>query len=323
MEAGMTGLNSFVRTLTGPKCLRSALRRKTGVVHRLMGALNSPTQMQVSIPAGVFGGDIFGVMSEQLREALIVPPPAKTTVTNRDRKKSLSPLRDEASISSENPFPLAVQKQRSTFTCDSFAPAATNVLTELSLGQTTTSRNSLTSSLESHTSRAHSIKDNLREDVVESRINAPEFSKSTNHAPATKHASNTATLTSSLNRYWQSLREQRNPARANQPIASTESTNNTRDLGSVDFEQQATARAWPNFIARDGSKRTGSTNDDAYRADQQSLRSARFDSFADPRHDFNLRTNPANNQPPHYDDLSERLAEILHEQALQHGIDVT
>src|SRR5688572_24730056 len=90
----MTGLNSVVSTLTGPRRLRLALKRKTEPVRALIAALDGPGELQVRIPASVFGEDIFGVMSQQLREALAFSPPAQAPASKPHRRRTL--------LSSEN-----------------------------------------------------------------------------------------------------------------------------------------------------------------------------------------------------------------------------
>ena len=98
----MTPLTNLLGTLTGPRRLRSALRRKTTPIHSLLVALEGPTELRATIPAAVFGGDIFGVMSSQLREALIVPPPQHTTVSIPRRKHTLPLLENSLAKHSEN-----------------------------------------------------------------------------------------------------------------------------------------------------------------------------------------------------------------------------
>src|SRR5215212_1207278 len=92
----MTGLNSVVRTLTGPRCLRLVLKQKTEPVRALIAALDGPGELQVRIPASVFGGDIFGVMSQQLRDALVFAPPAEAPASKPHRRPTL--------LSAENPL---------------------------------------------------------------------------------------------------------------------------------------------------------------------------------------------------------------------------
>src|SRR5262245_42663019 len=103
------GLNSVVRVLTGPRRLRSALRQKTVAIGALLEALDGPGELRATIPAAVFGGDIFGVMSTQLRDSLIVPPPSTTTAPIAHRKHTLPLLENSFAKHSQNSSPLATR----------------------------------------------------------------------------------------------------------------------------------------------------------------------------------------------------------------------
>jgi hypothetical protein len=325
----MTGVNTVVRSLTGPRRLRSALRQKTAPLTRLLVALDGPCELRATIPAAVFGGDIFGVISEQLRAALIVPPTTAPVISRPHRKHSLPSV--------ENSFAKHPQ--------DFFSPLAARITPSklLALTPTTSFRDSERSSLEPQTSGAFSIKEDLTEhqppagslvpalarlhqssDVAQQQSIEFAMSGAASPASTSKLAPTAQALVNSLNRYWQNSRETNRSARANESMAVNEQPALSRITTASDVVQPGSS-VWPNAIRPDAFKSTASVNERAPFKETtnsvagRALRSERPTSGPDPDFDF----HPANNHAPLYDDLGDRLAQILHEQALQHGIDVT
>lgn len=321
-HGAMAGLNGVVRTLTGPIRLRSALRRKTAPITRLLVALDAPCELRATIPAAVFGGDIFGVMSRQLRESLIVQPATAPTISRPHRQHSLPLLENPFAKHSEDVFPpLADRVKPST------PPSHT---TKSSLVRATAFRNSEMLSSEPAGSGAYSSSENqhpLR--VLAGALETPALSRLQTIPIETswkaRTAPTTTALVTSLNRYWQQSREMNNTARAKEQLAASERPNVSRNPTTQEVEPP-NASVWPRSLAPDAftsrtfvSERRAPFNETTSSAPGRPLSSAPPSSFAEPEFKF----HPAPNGASHYDDLGDRLAQILHEQALQHGIDVT
>ena len=307
----MSGLNSVVLTLTGPRRLRSALKNKTEPVRALLAALAGPGELQVRIPASVFGGDIFGVMSEQLREALVFAPPAEVPVSKSHRRRTL--------LSSDNPL--------SQYSKNSFPPLAYGVNQSTLLSEpvdnASTARKIETLSVQPSAGAVSWLETQASSEPHIAAGEAPAISgKQTNQLLSRSIASSTRrgapgepALVSSLKRYWNSIREIRE-IRDSQS-QTTEATFRTAAHGP-EPEQPAVPRAWPSLAGRDVSAKLKSLSNSPPQSTRQNSR-------PDPQvqNVFNISVNHANQPTPTYDDLGERIAEILHEQALQHGIDVT
>lgn len=324
----MSALDILLDTLSGPRRLRSALRQKTVVISRLLGALEGPTQLRATIPAAVFGGDIFNVISEQLRDALIVPP-ATASVMSRPHRKQVLPLSENpAAKHPKNPSPLANRLKPSTIPGETFA-----------VSKKASFPNTERSSLEPQASGADPIPENLTQGHAR-RAHALETSAVSQAAvlqrqtieaatsmailePAARLAPTESTLVNSLNRYWQHSRKANHNAGGNERVG-IEQPKVLRSRTVPEVEQPG-ATAWPNSITPDALKnrvpsdRSALLNRTTDSAAARSLRSAPLKSSTDP--DFNF--HQANYHAPTHDDLGDRLAQILHEQALQHGIDVT
>lgn len=316
--SAITGVNAVVRTLTGPRRLRSALRRKTVAISALLEALDGPGELRVTIPAAVFGGDIFGVMSTQLRDSLIVPPPSNTSAPIPDRKHTLPLLENSFAKHSKNSSPLASRSAQSTLPSESLATA-----------QTRSFLNSERSSSEPQATGAFSISENQ----ARARVLAPTLETSvvtrlqtieTATSPTARLASTArpapaaSALESSVNRYWQAIREGRDAGRSHsQPLA--ESPANSASFPVADAEQHRAQREWPTSTGVDASPKLRSFTD----VSQPSKSRFTLAPERQPQNDFNIEVNHPNHHSSNFDDLGDRLAQILHEQALQHGIDVT
>jgi len=121
-----TAISGFLLKGTGPAQLRTDLRRKTKVVRTYLAALAAIGMVPAKIPEGILGGDIFGVMSEPLRELLQV---SKEPENNRETiRKARSRFTDGAEISGENrigEFPASselAEEGRSRFNPSQFMP---------------------------------------------------------------------------------------------------------------------------------------------------------------------------------------------------------
>jgi hypothetical protein len=314
-------LNSVVSVLTGPRRLRSALRQKTASINRLLDGLSGPTELCVQIPAAVFGGDIFGVMSTQLREALIVPPQAPVSQATAARRRLSNSSADFAFQNHQNPSPLIVDRatrstQRASFASEltsrssipqSEPPLEQRPVNQFSRPETGISRKGIGARL-----------------FDESSVRSVKPSIVSTRSSTTKPLTLTPTLVSSLNRYWQTVRESRNATHL-MPQSQTESRADAASRPDTsrpvtDAEQQTASRAWPNLVGRDVSEKLRSFSDP-----NRSLKPTRLSSNPDRQiqNVFNIEVNHANQLASNYSDLGERIAEILHEQALQHGIDIT
>jgi hypothetical protein len=292
-------------------------------INRLLDALDGPGEVRATIPAAVFGGDIFGVMSSQLREALVVPPATSSVISQPRRKQSLFSNTNSSAKHPQNDFPaLAARLTPST-------PFAST--------PTTLHRNSERSSLESPAFGAYSITENLIEqqplahalvpsatrfdelsDVVQQQPIDSTTSPAARLAQTARLAPAAPALVNSLNRYWQAVREARD-TRDSRSQPETEFPANAVSFPGEDSEQRIAPRAWPTSVGRDVSQKLRSFVDVNVPLKSR-LSSAPQGQIQNP---FNIEVNQASHQSPTFDDFGDRLAQVLHEQALQHGIDVT
>ncbi|HEY2963435.1 MAG TPA: hypothetical protein VGJ37_13515 [Pyrinomonadaceae bacterium] len=315
-RADLIGLDNVTRALTGPRCLRSSLRRETAALRSLMVALDGPTELQVRIPVSVFGGDIFGVMSQQLREALVVPLPPAPFALNRQRKHAPIFASNPLAEHPLNPFtPFVDRPRRSTSSSEPVGGVSSETLTLRPAPQT--AKQGVTFSPVPQLSCAHSS----YHAVETPSISAKEVSHLM--APSrTRYSQATPALVSSLKRYWESVCESRqnNHAPQTAPVSS-ESFKRAADSSLPDSEHRLTSRAWPALVGLDVAEKLRSFGDLTH----VPLKTSRIEPSTDRQiqNIFNIEVKNETSSTRGFDDLAENIAEILHEQALQHGIDVT
>ena len=328
-SSAMSGLNSVLSSVTGPRRLRSVLRRTTAPIHCLLESLDGPTELRVSIPASVFGGDIFGVMSQHLREALICPPSQETTTASSARRNRV--LRSADKPVSTNPvftnpsdfFPsLAHTSKHSTLRAEPNKPGSSNVLP-------------LQQKADAQTFGAFSepgVEGNSREfrwaeTSVAGASAAGDFTAIGNGKSTDKHITPPApALISSLGRYWESMSKRRETDQAQQPnhadvSASPESLARPAKFAVSGSDQRTAPPAWSTFGASDVAEKLRAFSAGSH----ASPKPARLNTTHDRQvqNVFNIEVKNANQYSPDYDDLGDRIAQILQEQALQHGIDIT
>jgi hypothetical protein len=324
----MTGLNSFVLTMTGPKRMRSALRQRTAAIQALIDALDSPAELRMTIPAAVFGGDIFALMSQQMREGLAFAPPQDPTVWKPHRQRTLRSVEGAGDQHARNSFSVLSQWLKQPMRPDDLRHE------DLTRGSTPeTSDESIaprqatsgSSSQGPQASRLHGGAENLLRSRAGETPAVPGKSTtgSASASSVQRQAAAEPALLNSLKRYWESIRERRDSNHARQPTALGESLSNALDVPLAVFEKSAaSSRAWPEFIGRDLSDKPRSFDGGP---PNLAAKAARMGSSPDHQiqNVFNIEVNNANHAASNYDDLGERIAQILHEQAMQHGIDVT
>jgi hypothetical protein len=309
----VTGLNSVVRAMTGPRRLRLALKQKTAPVRTFIEALEGPSELRARIPVSVFGGDIFGVMSQQLREALVFAPPAATSVSKPHRRRALLSSDNPLSQYSKNSLPpLAHGVNQSTLLSEPVDNASTaRKIEPLTLEPSVR----VLSLPETQVSPVEHSAASFFRAAETAAISGKQANQLTTLSKQRRGTPGESALVSSLKRYWNSIREIRG---SNQTTLLTESLSQKSVVHVPEPEQPAAPRAWPSLAGRDVSAKLKSLSNSPLQATRQNSR-------PDPQvqNVFNISVNHANQPAQNYDDLGERIAEILHEQALQHGIDVT
>jgi hypothetical protein len=320
----VANFNGFLRSMTGPARLRAALRKARLPLFTLLTALNSSASVRKSLPASVLGGDIFGLMSKRLRELLEVTTQSETVVSRS--RTSRHPLIDD----------FTHRESAKTLLTVRYSPA----------GRLVSSANSDQEQLD-HLRRilAESASPGLPaagdQLFAPSREGAPESIFSLISTPAdgnVRLVSEPADLLArykqngnaelpllerKLQQYWKLSQPgrtgYRNPGESSPAggISQTSVAGFSEPLGLT-----PASRPWAELVGREISRKARAASNQIH-SEASSSMSHRSTGNVEIQNVFNIEVRSGSNGANGFDDLSERITEILNEQALQHGIDVT
>jgi hypothetical protein len=316
--------NGFLQRMTGPVRLRSQLRHATFPLFTLLTSINSfPSSVSVKLSATLLGGDIFGLMSKQLRELLEVAPPVETVVNNRSRgiRQSWKPdlNRPDSTVTSllapEQSIHKPVGPNFHEGLFESFESRA-RVASALSSSEPTRESSAMPV-IDRQSKSVFPLLSTTKSEGFQF-ISEPLESRA-RHRQNGNHGS--PLLEKKLRQYWELAQEDRNrqltsdqsnPAAAVSPV----------DHVPVPSALMSTSRAWPDFVGRETSRKAqvASSQLAGHSAKNMSQRSS---EKVEIQNVFNIEVKNEPSSSRGFDDLADKIAEILNEQALQHGIDVT
>lgn len=312
----MTGLHAVMNCFTGPRRLRSVLRQSTAPMHQLLKSLDGPTELRASIPATVFGGDIFDVMSQHLRAALMCPPPQRTSAPRSARRKHVLQSTGQSGFAKagfQNPldvFPLLDSRlMRSTLSestsTSAFSPVMLDPMPALRRLDDSSGERVMV-----HPRGNTNLTEVKKKNEILQQPQIHQDTRTLAVAPA---------LVNSLQRYWELMPEKRE-THTLQP-SHAEVLTGAAGFPITEPEQRTASRSWPTFTGNDVAEKLRAFGTGSH----SSLKPTRSNTTPDHQvqNVFNIEVRNGNQNAPTYDDLGERIAAILHEQALQHGIDVT
>ncbi len=316
-------MNSSLLNGTGPARFRSQLRHATRPLSTLLTSINSSSAtVKVKLPATIFGGDIFSVMSRQLKELLEVAPAGEPVFVNRPRPTrqiSIPDITRDVPRAGVTDLVTSINKPHSfPEQLESFAGrrefASTPAVPE-------TARGSFSSSVAGD-SQSRSSFPSLTNNAGEGFQFGSE--------PGGPHArrkqngnGESALLEKQLRQYWQLAQEERNhqpgfyQANAAEVSSQPEVPVVTESSGDA-----FNSRSWHGSLGREISRkaRLASAQLPGHTANNMSQRST---EKVEIQNVFNIEVKNQTDSTRGFDDLADRIAEILNEQALQHGIDVT
>ena len=280
-----TPLASFKAKATGPARLRTALRRRVEPLGALLRALDAPRAVRAEVSRGVLGGDIFSVMSARLQGLLqqTGPPEAPPPDFTRRAQADAPRLTRNGADHTDASTPPGVTKP---------APPARRA-------------------------EAKTF-DHARSQFPTPAGEAPK--------PQRAGRATDSALVLRLREYWQSGERAQPPDRVSQtPAASaTEGAQGARTLPGV-TGAAAPPRRWPEVtgqqLARKLNAAAGAPN--SFKRVQQTLHTDSPERV-EIQNIFNVEVRADGARGAGFPaDLSESIADILREQAIQHGIDLT
>lgn len=320
------GIASFLAKGTGPRELRSALRLKTKRLGALLQALDTVKTVRAELPHNVLGGDLLELLSNRMRELLQNEEEARTAVAavlvRRSRftdrtafvrpPKSAFPLNSEPGRSSagglaawkpvlqeRDPFPALPASQSIVLAAAPFAPPQQQDISQ------------------ADRQPVRAASDNNRnwfpldKGQVMTRKRSGEMVRSL--------------LAAKLQEYWELGWPQETSKKDSNQISGAGAKSETSTAPQSPWHLAAQApRSWPEITAQQVGRRIQSLAAGASSGHAlQTINSSSPDKV-EIQNIFNIEVKTEGGRGPGFaDDLSERIANILREQALQHGIDIT
>lgn len=320
-----TGIDALLAAASGPKRLRQELQQKTESIAGLSRLLAAPETLQSSIPSGLLGGELLALLSNRLQKALLFAAEGSPQ-TSPQPGTHIADLPPEAAPSAAG--------ERRTFL--PLAPTAAAAFTQVP-GASQSAGSPKEPLAQPGATRARkrpwetAIQSSARPGPDPGPAHpAPEHRNRPILAPqpqprAAGRLRSETPLARQLRRYWQrSEPETTSPLPADLPGAEAR-----RQSGSSwphPALNPAPARTWPDLVGQATARKVNELQRHAYGAGEQSQQAvhAGAPENVEIRNVFNIAL-------PGSDDgylqastqLAESIADILREQALQHGIDLT
>jgi hypothetical protein len=321
----LSGIQRFLANGTGPLEFRSALRRKTSGIREFERPIEMIKTLQARIPLNVSGGEIVELMSRRLRQLLHTETPEKSLSLRKDRSNPvLSRIGNDNSKGKDFPNQPAFVKEAAA-RYFSGGPTSGN-RTDLSWITDSNDESTKTGAWPSlpPESRVKALTKTITSEILPERFPLGE----PDSLPA---RSGSAPLESSvfvrkLQQYAQSVRVERDapePDSRNRPVPGLiekkppvlpASSREERSAGSwYEMPGQEVAERLRAFTMGNGNLPLSTTREFS----SGSSEPVRVQNV------FHIEVQGQGTGDPSFGDLPTRVADILREQAVQHGIDLT
>jgi hypothetical protein len=351
-------IHQFLAAATGPSKLRSDLRRRTQSVRGFFNALDGVTTVGEEVPPSILGGDIHALMSHRLQQQLLnLAQPDREQEIVRTRRSQLleagfnldpnskpfsSPAMDTGSSYSPPTSPSRLRREVPQFSAATPSKTAA-AAEEFNLMPPAVGK--------AHLAPPQSTSAPLPIDAVllktlQQSITVPQLAQGLNQevskrqsvssertgmSPRTRSLGQSAEslLIKKLQTYWQ-LSQQEATLKQSAVDAANEGIDTLTKMPPFlsSTPNLTSSQAWPEITGQRasqilGSLVTGQPLSGTAKTVKQTIRTDLPDKV-EIRNIFNVEVK---SQTEHGDrsipDLSEKIADILREQAVQHGIDIT
>ncbi|MCI0486808.1 MAG: hypothetical protein L0229_09430 [Blastocatellia bacterium] len=319
-------VRSFIDKGTGPRLMQSVLRANSRRLGALLQAIGAVDCMRAKVPLSLWGGDIFGVMSKQLRswlegaepprpEAYSVPAgrslfgEAKGPVDSKQSRFSSSSSVEKAKAKGFAP-PVSANDSRSPFLSpDDSRAEARDPFSALS-PENAAFRSQWPEAFENVTSRS----------------SFSETSETKERKPNGKPVE--SLLDKKLRQYWEASESKQVSERDSVRNKDAEANIQTTAAPFSAERFKPPGQSWPEITARQAAQKLRSPGSNQISSDysaraQQTINSGSPDKV-EIQNVFNIEVKTERGGGAgSTEELSEKIADILREQAIRHGIDVT
>lgn len=317
---------SFLRKGTGPKELRSTLRLKIGSIGALLQALSTLKSMRAEVPRSVLGGDLLGLLSDRMRALLQNEEQSPVTADVMPVRRSRFSGQNDFVRQPESPFSLSAEREKGE--ANRFA-----TLTSLPQGHGSIpalpASHSIVSSAEPFTPPQfqETSRSELQSAPMVPGLNHNPLSSSEVEVTVRRQSREAARslLAKKLQEYWELSKPQQPSEKASSQTTSTEAKSKTPATTHPPWHPTTQApRSWPELTAQQVAQRIRSLGASTSSSRVLQTVNSNPPEKVEIQNVFNIEVKAgAERGTGSADDLSERIADILGEQALQHGIDIT
>jgi len=319
-----TMVSKFMTRATGPTRFSTKLRISTEPVHNFFSSLGALNGLKEEVPESVLGGDIFSLLSQSLQQMLLQPEPSE---------QEKYPVRPPKAGFSVGPDHFDV-KETSKYLLKSSSPKESNF--NFSPPLTSSESEKIPFSFTGSESR-----DGKKEPFNEPHT--PEFSKSPSVLePVGQHANRpsfaagdssnevvkerkervNSIFVEKLREYWMLSEQGQRVERESSQRTDVEKEKGGNALPHTLPNRPLASRSWPQMTGGKVAQKLGaffSGDIDASKGVGQTFHPGASEKI-EIQNTFHIEVKSEGDRTT---DLSEKIADILREQALQHGIDIT
>lgn len=327
----VNGITKLFAKATGPGNMRKTLRKKTKSLRMLLKEFQVLDAVKTEIPKSVFGGDIFAMLSGRLQQLLQYPEqPEQTGETAREKRSVSAPVSNTSMNSKKEQIPLnKLETKRASKEFDpgkaAFRKMGNYFLPFGASNMTSETEPYALMPLKKDV-RSTQVPEMMGQYVSKSSKSWEDDFSTGNHQMREKEM---FLFVKKLREYWQLNQQEQSSTQSSRPVGSgeREESGNVSSLNALSHNPALT-RPWPEITGQQLARnlRTAASGrgvSDVSKRIQQTIQSSPSEKI-EIQNIFNIemksedsnRVNSATN-------LSEKIADILREQALQHGIDIT
>lgn len=315
---------SFLRKGTGPQVLRSALRRETRAVGVLLQALGTLKSLRAEVPGEVLGADLLGVLSKRMRALLRDEEQSPATADVIPVRGSGGASRSDTVRQSKFLFPVKAEPERGR--ARQFAAVTSRPRGHGSIPAPPASHDVVSPPTPFTPRREAPRSEPLPVPVIPplnrkspSSVGAGVMERGRGRGTAR------SLLTRKLQEYSELSRPQHTSGRASSQTLGTEEKSGTAVAPQLPWHPAAqAARPWPELTAQQVARKVRALGANASPGRARQTVNSGLPEKVEIQNVFNIEVQAGGSgSAASADDLSEKIADILREQALQHGIDIT
>lgn len=327
----VNSITNFLAKSTGPAKLRSALHTKTRHMSLILMDVNSIRALQTKIPEGVLGGDIFALISGRIREQLQYSEQTESIADKVQTKRSGFADKLNAGTNLEE-AKFALSPMLADRPTGPFALLQPTVQDQGQSFSTPSMANETTTKGQSDPQQISNIEKPLSgSDAIAYNIDLPSLSKKDviTDGRITSKQTITPIFVERLREYWH-LNQSGHTSGENPNLHDPETMDVKGDkaFSPALLPNAHSSRSWPEMIGRQldhklrpfvSGKESPASSGNIQKSTQSEL-----PEKVEIQNVFNIEVKPeGNGNTGPNTELSEKITDILREQALQHGIDIT